>query len=103
MAAKKVPFNIRDFPASLHKRLKRFAKEDGRTMTWIILKAVEEYLDRQEKGRGWSNGSQGDYAIFLQNPGPPGVDGPVFKSGQEPGAAHPVKQHAGNWKERSVM
>jgi predicted transcriptional regulator len=52
MAAKTVPFNIRDFPLSLHKRLKKFAKEDGRTMTWIILKAVEEYLDRQEKEGG---------------------------------------------------
>ena len=52
MAVKTTNFNLRQFPLSLHKRLKKFAQKEGRTMTWIILKAVEEYLDRQEKERG---------------------------------------------------
>jgi predicted DNA-binding protein len=49
MSVKKTNFNLRHFPLSLHKRLKKFAKKEGRTMTWIILKAVEEYLDQHEK------------------------------------------------------
>lgn len=51
MATKITTFNLRGFPSSLHKRLKRFAKKQGRTMTWIILEAVEEYLDKHE-GKG---------------------------------------------------
>ena len=48
MAVKTTNFNLRHFPASLHLRLKKFAKKEGRTMHWVILKAVEEYLDRHE-------------------------------------------------------
>ena len=49
MVKKPVPFVVRGFPAPLHRRLKKFAKKEGRTMGWIILKSVEEYLDREEK------------------------------------------------------
>ena len=52
MAKKPVSFVIRSFPAPLHKRLKKFAKKEGRTMGWIILKSVEEYLDREENKGG---------------------------------------------------
>jgi hypothetical protein len=52
MAEKQVPFVVRGFPASLHKRLKMFAVKEGRTMHWIILTSVEEYLDREENKGG---------------------------------------------------
>ena len=53
MSTKTVPFVVRGFTVPLHRRLKRFAKKEGRTMGWIILKSVEEYLDREEnKGGG---------------------------------------------------
>ncbi len=52
MSRQSVAFVVRAFPPQLHKKLKRFSKREGRTMTWIILKAVEEYLDRHEKEEG---------------------------------------------------
>ena len=48
MAIKTVPFNIRAFPLKLHKRLKRFAQKEGRTMTWVIIEAVQKYLDQHD-------------------------------------------------------
>lgn len=32
----------------LHERLKAHAAADGRTLTWIVARALEEYLDRGE-------------------------------------------------------
>jgi hypothetical protein len=51
MAAKTVPFVVRGFPVPLHRRLKKFAKKEGRTMLWVVLRSVEEYLDREETRR----------------------------------------------------
>ena len=41
-------------PEDLHKRLKKFAKIDGRHMYKIVVTAITEYLDKNEKGK--SNG-----------------------------------------------
>jgi hypothetical protein len=43
--------------------------------------------------KGGDKGASGnDDALFIT----PGGGDVTFKSGQEPGAAHPVKKHAGN-------
>jgi predicted DNA-binding protein len=52
MAEKTSAFNIREFPVKLRKRLKGVAKKEGRTMTWLVIAAVTEYLNRLEREGG---------------------------------------------------
>ena len=52
MAEKTKAFLIKEFPVKLHKRLKGVAKREGRTMTWLILAAVTEHLDRLDQKGG---------------------------------------------------
>lgn len=35
-------------PRALHGRLKCYAETEGRTLTWIVARAIEEYLGRME-------------------------------------------------------
>jgi hypothetical protein len=38
--------NLRNFPASLHDRLKKQAERERRTMKAVIIIAVEKYLEK---------------------------------------------------------
>jgi len=51
MAKKTITVNLRNFPASLHARIKKQAEREKRTIKAVITIAVEEYLDRKE-GKG---------------------------------------------------
>lgn len=45
------------FPENLYRRLKVYAARNDFTMKGIIIKALEEYLDRHEKEGGDLDGS----------------------------------------------
>ena len=38
------PFNC-NLPKTLHERFKAKTKKEGRQMTWVIIRAIEQYLD----------------------------------------------------------
>ena len=44
--------NLREFPEDLHHRAKIRAAVERTTLKDLIIKALTEYLDRQEKGGG---------------------------------------------------
>lgn len=48
MAEKTITVNLRNFPASLHTRIKTQAERERRTIKAVIIIAVEEYLAKQE-------------------------------------------------------
>ncbi|MFH2061059.1 MAG: toxin-antitoxin system HicB family antitoxin [Pseudomonadota bacterium] len=42
--------NIKDFPDDLHRKAKSEAALEGISMKAFIIKALEEYLERKERG-----------------------------------------------------
>lgn len=51
MATKTITVNLRNFPASLHARIKKQAEKERRTIKAVIIIAVEDYLAKHE-GKG---------------------------------------------------